>query len=326
MSNTGICTARGNGRSEAVSAHRTMIDKTGLYQMSAADYHVDPCLAPSLSSSVARELVATSPLHAWHAHSRLNPDYLSEEKEAFDIGTAAHAVMLEGFAGVAIIDAKDWRTNAARIQREEARAAGKIPLLAHRWDDVQAMVGAARIQLALHEGKPQPFTGGKPEQTLIWREDGVWLRARLDWLHDGGGCIDDLKTTDGTANPEAWTRSLFGLGYDIQAAFYLRGLKAVTGQDATFRFVVQETYRPFALSVIDLTPAALELAGEKVAYAIRVWRECLSTGKFPGYPTRTCSAEVPGYEAARWLERQYREERPGVVDDGRDVGDLLNRE
>jgi hypothetical protein len=51
------------------------------------------------------------------------------------------------------------------------------------------------------------------------------------------------------------------------AAWYLRGLKAVTGAEAEFRFVVCETRPPYAVSVVGLAPEVLQLAEKKVRRA-----------------------------------------------------------
>jgi len=304
------------------------VERPGIYEMPAADYHADPCPAPSLSSSIARDLLSYSAQHAWWAHPRLNPAYEHEDSERFDLGRAAHAYLLEGESGFVIIEAPDWRTKAAKDARDAARLAGKIPLLADRWSDVQGMALAATRQLDAHEDTPRPLAGGKPEQTLVWQEDGLWCRARLDWLHDGLRVIDDYKTTEASANPDAFTRTLFNLGYDVQCAFYVRGLRALTGiANLTFRFVVQESFAPYALSVIGLCPEAHEIGQRKVDYAIRLWRECLARNVWPGYSTATCYADVPPWEAARWLERemgsQYAPTAPAGIDDGRPLADQL---
>ena len=296
----------------------------GIHTMTSDTYHADPCEQPSLSSSIARTLLGYSPLHAFTEHPRPNPAVEREQKEMFDLGTAAHAYFLEGEARVAIIDAPDWKKKEAREERDAARLEGLIPILASKWQDVKDMALAARQQLGEHEATPIPFTGGKPEQTLIWREGGIWCRARLDWLHDDHSAIDDLKTTAASANPDAWSRTMFGAGSDIQAAFYLRGLKAISGGGARgteFRFVVQENFKPFALSVIGLSPAALELAERKVKRAIILWEHCLTAGRWPGYPLQTCYAELPPWEEAQWMERELRAE--GIRDDGRPVGEQL---
>lgn len=279
----------------------------GIHTMSAAFYHADPCPEPSLSSSIVKTICLSSPLHAHHDHPRLNPAAVDEDSEAMDIGTAAHALFLEGVAAIVVVDAKDWRTNAAKELRDTARAAGRIPLLSKSWAAVQAMVAEARGQLARHtDGGAGMFTNGQAEQTLIWQEDGgVWCRARLDWLRPGA--IDDYKTTSATANPDTWTRSMFFAGHDIQAAWYLRGLKAITGHDdAIFRFAVQETFEPYALSVIGLGPDALMLAEKKCLYALDVWRACQRDDTWPGYPSRTAWATLPAAHEMWWLEKESR--------------------
>lgn len=286
----------------------------GIYDMPASVYHADPCSEPSLSSSIAKLICLSSPAHAREQHPRLNPAAADDEAEHFDIGTAAHAVLLEGEAAVTIIDARDWRTNAAKDAREAARAAGRTPLLAKTWTDVQAMVAAARGQLDRHtDGGAKMFTAGDPERTLIWQDDGVWCRARLDWLRPDHGpfsewAIDDYKSTSASANPETWTRTMFSTGFDLQAAWYIRGLKALTGSiaDVAFRFAVQETYPPYALSVISLGPDAMTIAEKKCRYALDVWRASMEDGDWVGYPRRTCYASLPPWIEAAWLEKELR--------------------
>jgi hypothetical protein len=171
------------------------------------------------------------------------------------------------------------------------------------------MVEAAWSQL--EDFDPVPFTDGEPEQTLVWQEDDVTCRARLDWLHNIGsrqGIVDDYKTTARGAEPASWIRSsLFGNGYDVRAAFYLRGLERVTGKTGWFRWIVQEKQPPYALSVISPGPDVLAVADAKVEYAIKRWRECLQADEWPAYPREVCFAELPPWEEARWLEREARE-------------------
>ena len=55
--------------------------KPGIYGMSEDCYHADPADAPSLSASIAKILIAETPLHAWTAHPKLNPNFVREEKD-----------------------------------------------------------------------------------------------------------------------------------------------------------------------------------------------------------------------------------------------------
>jgi len=281
----------------------TIIDQPGIYTIDKATYLADPCPTPSLSSGIAGVLCLQSPAHARQQHPRLNPAVVNEVSDAADLGTAAHAFLLEGSSAVEVIDAKDWRTNAAKAARDAARAAGRIPMLPPAWETLRAMLATTREQLDKHrDGGALMFRAGQPEQTVIWHEQGVWCKARLDWLRPGA--IDDYKTTGVSANPEQWTRRIFDNGSDIQCAWYLRGLKAVTGLDAEFRFAVQETFPPYCLSVIGLGPDAMVLGEKRVLYALEKWRECLDRNDWIGYPRRTAYASLPPWIESAWLEKE----------------------
>ena len=269
-------------------------------------YHADCCAQPSLSASLAKSVANQSPLHAWAQHPRLNPEYEPTHSDKFDLGTAAHAMLLEGADNFVVVEADGWTTKAARAERDEARAAGHTPLLRSQYDRVCAMVEAAHQQLDQferdeNEAAPRPFIDGAPEQTVIWQEsEHVWCRSRLDWLRSDRLYIDDYKTTATSANPIDYAKTLANQAFDVQAKFYARGIKHLTGVEPTFRFIVQETSPPYALCVVSLPPEWMELAAKKVNYAIRTWGACISRNEWPGYPTRTCYLDPPAWELAKW--------------------------
>lgn len=277
----------------------------------AAAYHSDTVSAvPTLSSGIAHILCSQSPRHAWTAHPRLNPDWQPDEDAKFDVGNIAHRILLEGTEdGLHIVDAPDWRTKDARDARDAARARGLTPLLAGQVAAVRAMAAAAREQLAAHQADPPLFTAGTPESVLVWTEpNGVVCRAKPDWLRHDLATIDDLKSTSRSAHPDSYARALFGVGGDIQSSFYMRGVHALTGAEPRWRWVVLETYAPFALSVIEPSPAMLTLGHAKVERAIRIWHQCLERHDWPAYPTRVATVDPPPWEEARWLERELEEE------------------
>jgi len=280
--------------------------KAGVYTIPPERYHADPADEPSLSAHTAHVLLTRSPLHAWTQHPRLNPDYQREERGTFDLGTAVHDLWLRGKQDtVRVVEADDWRTKLAREQRDEAYAAGLVPLLAKDWQRVREMVDAIEGQLAEREDDPPLFAkAGKPEQTVAWRERGVTCRALVDWLHNDHSAIDDLKTC-WSANPFTWTRSvMWNIGADIQAVMHKLGVQRVTGRDPLFRFVVVEKQPPYALSVVSLAPAAIALAEDKVNHALDVWRRCLEAGDWPAYTKEVCYAEPAPWSESQWLEQQ----------------------
>lgn len=278
----------------------------GIHTISAETYHADDlCETPSLSKSVLHTLLTRSPLHARAKHPRLNPDFVRENKKQFDLGNLAHALFLDDQFEAVVVDAADWKTKAAQTQRDEAYALGRIPALRKEWDAALRMAEAARIQVDGFQDAPPLFDAGKPEQTLVWEEDGVMCRARLDWLRDDLLAIDDYKTTATSAHPDRWPRkTMFDIGGDLQVAFYLRGMAALTGFTPDWRFVVQENYPPYALSVVSLTPGALELAQKRVASAIRTWRSCMESGLWAPYTLTVTQAGSPSWLESEWAIRE----------------------
>ena len=280
--------------------------KPGIYDaIDAIDYHAGPTEIPSLSASIARILVNKSPAHARAAHPALNPDLERPDETKFDVGQAAHSLFLEGEDKIAVFVGDSWRTQESKEFAADARLAAKIPLLLGQAGRVRSMVADADAQRLTHRATPKLFRDGKPEQTLVWEEpNGVICRARLDWLRDDHTAIDDYKTTSASADPAKWTRTMYGMGADMQVVFYMRGVERVTGIKPVFRYAVQETYPPYALSVVTLAPSALALANDKVQKAIDTWAVCVADDFWPAYPTDVASIEVPTYEELKWLERQ----------------------
>jgi hypothetical protein len=279
-----------------------------LRELSATDYHADAIddTRPSLSASLACVLLAKSPAHAYVQHPRLNPEYVpAETKKAWDLGTVAHSLLLEGYANVHVVEGvTDWRTKDAQAERDTARTDGKVPMLRHEFEEVSEMVDMAREELAAWDIDPAPLTDGKPEQTITWDEDGVLCRCRPDWLRNDFTVIEDVKTTAPArgADPKYFARkTVYEHGYDVRAAMYLRGVKAVTGVDAKWRWIVVETKPPFVVSIIEPSALMLEVGNAKLDSALAIWRDCLATGLWPAYGREVHIAEPPSWEL-RWLD------------------------
>lgn len=285
-----------------------MIDKPGVYTISAEEYHADPCPTPSLSSSVCKILMGETPQHAFTAHPRLNPDFKRNDDDKFDIGNSAHSLMLNDPKAFAIFGGDSWRGKDAQNFKDGARKAGKIPLIQDQWDRVVEMVERGRLQLLAHKDASNAFRDGKPEQTLIWQEGETWFRVRLDYLHDKDPkYFDDYKST-GSADPDAWGRIAFNIGHDIQAGFYRRGIRALKlCTNPHMRCIVQETTDPFALSAIEFAPEALELADRRIEQAIERWRWCMKRNRWPGYPAKTCVITPPPWHEKQLMEREERD-------------------
>ncbi len=284
--------------------------KPGIYDIEESAYHDDPCAVPSLSSSIAKILINATPLHAWTAHPKLNPNFVREDKEIFDLGTVAHALMLQGLevAYILPIEFTDWKKNEAKALRDMARTNRKVPILAKNWSRVQAMVQSGKRQIAAHKEASDAFTNGKPEQTLVWEDDhGVMCRARLDWLHDSRKIIDDYKTTGMPVDPDRYGRMMDSNGWDIQSAFYRRGIRKLFNLDAQFRFIAQETSEPHALCVMGIGPDFQWSGDSKVQRAIDLWAQCLKSNKWPGWTDRIAYPVLPPWAESREENKQLQE-------------------
>src|SRR5688572_24266058 len=80
-------------RGGAMSSQPKHEPRARLLDITPADYHLDPCVTPSLSSSIAHTLVTKSPLHAWTEHPRFGA-LRSESSKAQDEGSIIHKLLL----------------------------------------------------------------------------------------------------------------------------------------------------------------------------------------------------------------------------------------
>jgi hypothetical protein len=271
-------------------------------------YHSDCCPAPSLSSSGAKVLSGDDPAAAFRfwAQSPMNPAREREEKRAFDIGNAAHLICLEPHLfqeKTWIIQADDYRTKLAQAERDEARAEGRIPLLAHEAE----MVRGIRDVLLDHPIAKHAFVNGTAERSYFWidPEYGVWRKVRLDYAPvDPLLRIVDLKTTT-DANPVEFKRRAADLGYHQSAAFYMDAIDHFHGErPRNFYWVVVEKKAPYLISVCVADPEALAWGRLLNRRALDLFRRCLDKGVWPAYGAQAHIIDLPGW-TVKELERRH---------------------
>jgi hypothetical protein len=302
--------------SDAVIPAPLRIDQPGIYTMPELDYHADPvAAAPSLSRSIAQVIIEASPAHAYAQHPRLGgkaPTGPASGDDDMDVGTAAHALFLEGQNKIERVPFTAYRSNEAKAARDAILAAGRIPLKPPQYDAAMRVVEA----LENFRNRTGLFTKGKPEQTLIWNEGDHWGRCRVDWLPDDPAApLLDLKTTGGLATPSAWGRTCWQFGADLQASMYPRACEFVRGESpGGMLFVVVENSPPYAIRVFALDPVAVEVGHAKAAAARAVWVQCLAAKRWPSYPL-----EPEWILPPPWIVRQWEETRIGGI--GRAVED-----
>lgn len=275
----------------------------GLYsaaELSLEDYHLDIVPGRSLSSSGARKLLAPG----CPAQFDYDRKHAQKAKKEFDIGTAAHTLVLGEGPDLAMVDVNDWRVKGAAAQAAAARAEGAIPLKRADYEMVHGMADALRR----HPVASTIFdpAGGKPEQSLYWTDPitGVTCRARPDWLPNPGGAgrviIPDYKTA-AAVNIKAIQNAIRDRSYHAQAAWCIEGAQALdlAGSDAVFLLVFQSKTAPYIVTVVQVDALDLRIGHAKNQVARDIYRECTETGEWPAYSDGVEIVSQPEWDQKR---------------------------
>lgn len=269
--------------------------------LTAEEYHADKT---SISSSGLRALLDPG----CPAQFKYDRDHPPAPKREFDIGHAAHKLVLGDGPDVEIINFPDYKKVAAQRLRDEAHEAGLVPLLTKEHDQVQAMAAAIRQ----HPVAGPLFTRGSglAEQSIYWTDwrTGVRCRCRPDWMPrrgEGRLIVADYKTAK-AVDPAALQRAVYERGYHAQAAHYLDGVKAAGlhgDVEPAFVFVFQSKTAPYLVHLVELDFPALALGQARNERALRIYAECERTGIWPSFNNAISYLPLPP-----WAERRDHEE------------------
>ena len=264
----------------------------GLYDIPADLYHSDPIPGGSLSSTGARTLIKKCP-----AAFKWQLDNPQPHTKALDLGTAAHKLVLDDGPELIVVDRDIWNTDEVKAEVTAIRAAGNIPLKHHEMDQIQAMAAALRE----HEDAARLLEPGSgvAEQSAFWDDQGVWRRARFDWLrHDGQ--VVDYKTARSCRRQDL-EKAFHEHGYAQQQEWYLDAGYAldVADPEKPFQFVLQEKDPPYLVVVTTCDPMARAIGRHLNDVALNAYAICRQNDDWLGYlPT-------PLMALPTWVEREY---------------------
>lgn len=274
----------------------------GWHNLSEDDYHADPCPSPSLSASCAKTVIGKTLLHAWREHPKSPYKVKETAQRKTDRGSAAHAWLFGGKT-IVKIEADNYQTKAAKEARDNARAAGLIPILAPEYPYIEEMVEIAGPRFdALHQGEPIC------EVSALWQAPSKgWRRCRIDSMRPDRRLVIDYKTTEAAVDALSCERRMFESGYHIQAASNIEAIETLHPElmgRVEFCFQWQEQKPPFALSPpIVVSEAALELGRQQWERAGQMWDAAVKANRFPAYTDQPHVACPPPWELTRWEER-----------------------
>lgn len=289
-------------------ASKLAITEPGIYDgLSDADYHGDPIVGGSLSSTGARKIVADCPAKFEHErrHGRA-------ATKAFDFGHAAHQMVLSVGPELRVIPDDILAANGAVSTKDakafvaEARADGAVPLKSDEHQQIQEM--AAKLREHPVAGRLFRPGTGHAEQSAFWQDPttGTWRRARFDWMTDpaaGRLIIADYKSAK-SARPADFARSAIDYGYHQQDRWYCdAAIDLELSSDPAFLFVVQEKTAPYLVTVVELDSAARQIGAHLNREAIDTYAECSHTNVWPGY----ADDDVVLTALPAWYERTFEE-------------------
>lgn len=220
-----------------------------------------------------------------------------EPTPAMEFGSAVHTFILEprSFATKYILAQKfDKRTKegkeAAALWEEQNR--GKIALSSEQFEALSAM----RESVFRHSGAAKMLAKGEAETSLYWTDKltGLKCRIRPDWLFDGG--MADLKSCVSACKAD-FAKAVASLGYDIQAAFYVDGMKEVTGKTVDFFFIAVEKNAPYTTACYKASQEMIEVGRAKYRGGLELLKWCQENKQYPGYQP---SGEIETIDLPRW--------------------------
>jgi exodeoxyribonuclease VIII len=254
--------------------------------MPSAEYHRRPEVNKSLL-----DLIEAAPAKA---KARLD-GAPSEPTPAMLLGTAVHAAVLEPWALIKSPEfnkrSKEGKAEAEAFAQEHT---GKVIVD----PDTFAIVQGMREGVMRHPVARRIFDDGLPEQSCFAELLGVPVRCRPDWYRPSAGLLTDLKSvTEGT--PDGFSKSVAKWNYHLQHAFYMDVCRAAGFDIRSFVFVVVETKPPFCAAVYVLDDEAVEIGRDTYRRLLDIYKRCVETNDWPGYPDTIQKISLPGYFTRR---------------------------
>lgn len=164
-----------------------------------------------------------------------------------------------------------------RVAEFTAMCQGREIVPKEWYDDTLSLVR----ELSLNDDACRLLNANGPrEVSILWDEDGILCKARLDKVNPGWA-IADLKSTDSIDN---FTASIGRYGYHRQMAHYQRGWHKLTGDTLPTWLIAVESSAPFAVQAAPMSEEAMIEGGISRQRLMDKLRDCLECDEWPGMP------------------------------------------
>ncbi len=248
---------------------------------------------PGASNSDLATLYFKSP-----AHLKWRKDHVEPGTEAMNLGSLFHTLVLEPehmtrrfhiFEG-------EKRSKVKKEEWAKAEGSGKIVVREKATADVVEMVKSVKAHPAAGAFLER-MDGTIYERPIYWKEEttGLLCKVKPDIIIHNTQLrilVDLKKTRD--ASYKGFQKAIGTYLYDMQAAYYLDGAKAGTGKDFdAFCFICCEPEPPYAVSVYLADAEMIEKGRELYKHNLGIFKKCLNTGEWPGYPKDVQTISLP---------------------------------
>ena len=220
-----------------------------------------------------------------------------KETPAMRIGSLFHGMVLEPERGkIAVAPVCDKRTKEGKATWEAfcIENTGAEIVTADEGEMLNGMAESIRK----HPAASALLNGdGTAEGSCFWFDErsGELCRCRPDKYRQDLGIIVDLKTTE-DASPEGFARSIWKYAYHRQAALYMDGVEATTGDIIKgFVFVAVEKSAPYAVGVYRLDMQGEEAGRVSYQGLLLDLADCKVNRNFPAYSPRIETISLPAY-------------------------------
>jgi hypothetical protein len=238
--------------------------------------------------------------HAKHVARSLPPEPSTDEMK---FGTATHICVLEPERmnrAIRVIPQSVLASNGARstnaYKEWAAEHDGYVLMKRAEFDALRRVVDAVWANDCARGLLEMP---GPTEQTIKWLDPETSLpgKSRRDKVLSE--VIVDLKTCPDSSSG-AFARKCAELGYHRQAAFYVDGDEAATGEKKAFVFIAVSKEPPHDVAVYELDEADVDLGRQQNRASLAELAECYASDDWanPG------ESQITTIQLPKWVHHQ----------------------
>jgi len=245
------------------------------------------------------------------AHAKATLAKPAEPSAAMMFGKAFHWLILTPGAPCpfkVMPEGQNGRTKEGKAFIESTLAAGLDVLTT----DQERRLVLTDKALSTHSLAHSALADGKPEVSVFapFSLGGtVTRKGRMDFVSTGAAIVDLKTAADCSPNcvgkPDEFSKQLFSLDYDMQAAYYLDLWNAAQPDDpkTDFVFIVfdwDEEVEMVGIRVLRCDETVIKSGRDKYIEALAKWIECESSGHWPGYSESVEMLSIPEYAARKY--------------------------